>query len=89
MNPYLRQIAHPFKRFWELQDQYAQQGLGLMTPQEGDSTLKDVGTGLLGGAMYAASPIMSAFQAFRDEPIRDTLIDVGLILRKLRLPHTG
>ena len=78
MNPYLRQIAHPFKRFWELQDQYAQQGLGLMAPQEEDSTLKDVGTGLLGGAMYAASPIMSAFQAFRDEPIRDTLIDVGV-----------
>jgi len=78
MNPYIRQIAHPFKRFWELQNQYAQQGLGLMAPQEEDSTLKDVGTGLLGGAMYAASPIMSAFQAFRDEPIRDTLVDFGV-----------
>ena len=71
-------MTRPFKRWWELQDEYAQQGLGLMQPQEEDSTLKDVGTGLLGGAMYAASPIMSAFEAFRDEPIRDTLIDAGV-----------
>ena len=78
MNQYLRQMTHPFKRWWELQQEYAQQGLGLMEPQEEDSTLKDVGTGLLGGAMYAASPIMSSFEAFRDEPIRDTLVDFGV-----------
>jgi len=78
MNPYLRQTLNPFKRFWELQQQYAQQGMGLMAPQEEDSTLKDVGTGLLGGALYAASPIISGFQAFRDEPIRDTMIQAGM-----------
>jgi len=78
MNPYLQQTLNPFKRWWELQQQYAQQGMGLMAPQEEDSTLKDVGTGLLGGAMYAASPIISGFQAFRDEPLRDTMIQAGM-----------
>ena len=78
MNPYLQQTLNPFKRWWELQQQYAQQGMGLMAPQEEDSTLKDVGTGLLGGALYAASPIISGFQAFRDEPLRDTMIQAGM-----------
>ena len=84
-----KSMVHPFKRFWELQKQYSQQGAGLASPGEGDSAIKDVGTGVLGSALYTLSPVMSAFQAFRDEPIRDALMDVGVGRNKAELASLG
>jgi len=70
-----RDIYRPFQRYPEIYGEHAKQGMGML--REDAPGAWDVATKPLGALMMSGIP--SLYEAFRDEPIRNTLIsDLGI-----------
>ena len=66
-----RDIYRPFQRYPEIYGEHAKQGMGML--REDAPGAWDIATKPLGALMMSGIP--SLYEAFRDEPIRNTLID--------------
>ena len=66
-----RDIYKPFQRYPEIYGEHAKQGMGML--KEDAPGAWDIATKPLGALMMSGIP--SLYEAFRDEPIRNTLID--------------
>ena len=74
-----RDIYRPFQRYPEIYGEHAKQGMGML--KEDAPGAWDVATKPLGALMMSGIP--SLYEAFRDEPIRNTLIsDLGIDPKK-------
>ena len=72
---YGKDFISPFKRYPEIYKEHVDQSLGLLGVGEGET---GVGQKALGALGYGFSPISAAYQAFRDEPLRDVMIGKGV-----------
>jgi hypothetical protein len=72
---YGKDFISPFKRYPEIYKEHVDQSLGLLGVGEGET---GVGSKALGALGYGFSPISAAYQAFRDEPLRDVMIGKGV-----------
>ena len=74
-----RDIYRPFQRYPAIYGEHAEQGMGML--KEDAPGAWDVATKPLGALMLSGIP--SLYEAFRDEPIRNTLIsDLGIDPKK-------
>ena len=70
-----RDIYRPFQRYPEIYGEHAKQGMSML--REDAPGAWDIATKPMGALMMSGIP--SLYEAFRDEPIRDTLIsDLGI-----------